>query len=142
MPFNFFRPKPGRFGTHPVPLVSGRINTGTLAAGTATHNIGSFPAKAFINRAVVCAEVFPTATDVTVQLIKVTGGTTKALTSALSINALTANVPVALVFDPALTEAEQTLTSASSLRLTMVTTGAVSVQPDDITVNVELLVEE
>jgi hypothetical protein len=143
MPYNFFAPKPGRIGTHPVPLNSGRLNTGTLAAGTQTHNIGGFPAKAYVNRATLCAETFPTAaTSCVVTLFKMTGATAVALTSGLNINTQTADTPLQFVFLTTTTSAERTLTNADSLRVSIVTVGSVTVQPEDITVTVELLVAE
>jgi len=137
---NFFAPLPGRFGTVPVPINSGRINTGTLAAGTQTHNIGAFAAKSLINRATACAEVFPTATTCVATLVKMTGVTALTLTNDLDINDATADVPLQFVFLSTLTEAERTLGAGDSLRVSIVTTGSVTVQPDDVTVTVELLV--
>ena len=148
MAYNFFAPKPGRLGVHPVILPSGRINTGTLTGGTTqTHNIGSFSAKSYINRALVCAEVFPTAaTSCNVEVYKMTGATALALTatgaSAPSINTITANTPVVIPFLATLTDAQRTLTAADSIRVSIVTVGTVTVQPDDLSVNVELLVTE
>lgn len=143
MAYNFFAPKPGRLGTLPVPLNSGRLNTGTLAAGTDNHNIGGFPAKAYVNRATLCAGTYPTAaTSCVVTLFEMTGATAVALTDGLNINAQTAETPLQFVFLTSTTEAQRTLTTASSLRVAMVTVGAVSVQPDDVTVTVELLVQE
>jgi hypothetical protein len=143
MAYNFFAPKPGRLGTLPVPLPSGRINTGTLAAGTQNHNIGGFPAKSYINRATLCAEAFPTAaTSCVVTLFKMTGATAVALTAGLDINTKTANTPLQFVFLTTTTDAERTLTTADSIRVAIVTVGSVTVQPDDVTVNVELLVNE
>jgi hypothetical protein len=143
MAYNFFAPKPGRLGTLPVPLNSGRLNTGTLAAGTDNHNIGGFPAKAYVNRATLCAGTYPTAaTSCVVTLFEMTGATAVALTDGLNINAQTAETPLQFVFLTSTTDAQRTLTTASSLRVAMVTVGAVSVQPDDITVTVELLVQE
>jgi hypothetical protein len=142
MAYNFFAPKPGRLGTLPVPLCSGRINTGTLAAGTQIHNIGAFPAKSYINRASLCAEIFPTATSCTVTLVKMTGATAVPLTSGLAINASAANVPLQFAFLTTTTDAQRTLSSGDSIRVSMVTVGSVTVQPDDITINVELLVQE
>ena len=137
---NFFAPLPGRFGTVPVPMCSGRINTGTLAAGTQTHNIVAFAAKSLINRATACAEVFPTATTCVATLVKMTGVTALTLTSDLDINDATADVPLQFAFLSTLTEAERTLGAGDSLRVSIVTTGSVTVQPDDVTVTVELLV--
>jgi hypothetical protein len=143
MPYNFFAPKPGRIGMHPIPQSSGRLNTGTLAAGTQTHNIGGFPAKAYVNRATLCAETFPTAaTSCVVTLFKMTGATAVALTSGLNINTQTADTPLQFVFLTTTTSAERTLTNADSLRVSIVTVGSVTVQPEDITVTVELLVTE
>jgi hypothetical protein len=143
MAYNFFAPKPGRLGTLPVPLNSGRLNTGTLAAGTQTHNIGGFPAKAYVNRASLCAGTFPTAaTSCVVTLFKMTGATAVALTSGLNVNTQTADTPLQFVFLTSTTDAQRTLTTADSLRVAMVTVGAVSAQPDDVTVVVELLVQE
>jgi hypothetical protein len=119
------------------------LNTGTLAAGTATHNIGGFPAKAYVNRATLCAETFPTAaTSCVVTLFKMTGATAVALTSGLDVNTKTADTPLQFVFLTSTTDAQRTLTTADSLRVSIVTVGAVSVQPDDVTVTVELLVQE
>lgn len=143
MAYNFFAPKPGRLGTMPVPLTSGRLNTGTLAAGTDNHNIGGFPAKAYVNRASFCATTYPTAaTSCVVTLFKMTGATAVALTSGLNVNTQTADTPLQFVFLTTTTDAQRTLTTADSLRVAMVTVGAVSVQPDDVAVVVELLVQE
>jgi uncharacterized protein YggE len=64
------------------------------------------------------------------------------LTSALSVNTATANVPLQFVFLTTTTDAQRTLSSGDSLRISMVTAGSVTVQPDDLNVNVELLVTE
>ena len=142
MPYNYFAPRPGRLGVLPVPFNSGRINTGTLAAGTQNHNIGGFAPQCYINRATLCADTFPTAaTSCVVTLFKMTGATAVALTEGLDINTKTADTPLQFTFLSTLTDAQRTLTNADSLRLAIVTVGAVSAQPDDITVSVELLVE-
>lgn len=140
---NYFSPKPGRLGTLPVPFNSGRINTGTLAAGTQTHNIGAMAATCLANRFTICAETFPTAaTSCTLQVFKMTGATALALTAATDINAKTADTPIQVAFTSTLTDAQRTLRSGDSLRVSIVTVGAVSVQPDDLTVTCELLVQE
>lgn len=142
MPLNFFAPTPGRFGTLPI-AVGGRLNTGTLAAGTATHSLGGFPANGIINRATFCAETYPTAaTSCVATISKVTGATVVVLTSSLNVMTQTADTPLQFVFLTTTTEGQRTLTTADSLRVTIVTTGAVSVQPDDVRVNVELLVKQ
>lgn len=137
---NFFNPLAGRFGVLPT-VFGSRLNTGTLAAGTVTHNLGGFPASCVINRASACALVYPVAaTSCVATISKVTGSTVVVLTGALDIMTKTANVPLQFVFLNTTTKAQRTLTPADSLRVTVVTTGSVSTQPDDVTVNVELLV--
>ena len=139
---NIFAPKPGRFGTLPVPFQSGRLNTGTLAAGTQNHNIGAMAATCLVNRVTICADTFPTAaTSCTLQVFKMTGVTALALTAATDINAKTADTPIQVPVLSTLTEVQKTLLSGDSLRIAIVTVGSVSVQPDDVTVTVELLVQ-
>jgi hypothetical protein len=77
-----------------------------------------------------------------VTLFEMTGATAVALTSGLNINTQTADTPLQFVFLTTTTDAERTLTTASSLRVSIVTVGSVTVQPEDITVTVELLVAE
>lgn len=140
---NIFAPKPGRFGTQPVPFNSGRLNTGTLAAGTQNHNIGAMAAPCQVSRLTICADTFPTAaTSCTVQLFKMTGVTALALTAAIDINAKAADTPIQATVTGTLTDAERTLRPGDSLRVAIVTVGAVSAQPDDVTATVELLVLE
>jgi len=140
---NAFMPRPGRFGTQPVPLTSGRLNTGTLAAGTQNHNIGAMAATCVVSRVTICAETFPTAaTSCTLQVFKMTGVTALALTAAVDINTKTADTPIQVAVTGTLTDAERTLRPGDSLRLALVTVGAVSVQPDDLTAVVELLVQD
>ena len=145
MPYNFFAPKPGRLGTLPVPLTSGRINTGTLAAGTQTHTMGAMPGKCYISRATVSAGTYPTAaTSCVVRLIKYdsTANAAVTLTADLDINDKTDREALALAITSTLTEAQRTLLPGDTLEFEIVTVGAVSVQPDDIVCVVELFVEE
>lgn len=144
MASNIFAPRPGRFGVHPS-IVSSDMNPtgGTLAAGTENHNVCASPAKAYINRASLCAAVFPTAaTSCVATLFKMTGATAVALTSGLAISGAAADTPLQFTFLTTTTDAQRTLNPGDSLRVALVTTGAVSVQPDDLAVYVELLVLE
>jgi hypothetical protein len=142
---NNFMPRPGRFGLIPVPLTSAPITTGTLAAGTQTHIVGAFTRLAYINRAVVVADVFPTAsTSVTVQLFKHDAsapGAPVTLSGLIAISASAARIGVPIPITTTLTEAQRTLDVGDSIYLQLVTTGSVSVQPDDLTVVVELNIE-
>lgn len=142
--FKFFQPtKVARFGTTPVPFNSGRLNTGTLAAGTQTHSLGATPSKSYVNAAVVSAETFPTAaTSCTVQLIKYDASAAAAvnLSAAVSINTKTARTGVVIPITTTLTDAQRTLDAGDTLEVAIVTTGSVTVQPDDVVVTTELFV--
>lgn len=137
---NFFQPRPGRFGIQPV-IIQQRINTGTLAAGTQTHSLGGLPSKAVVSRVQVSAETFPTAaTNCTVTLVKrdssAAGNVT--LSNAIDVNAKTAETVQAGTLVSSLTDAQRLLDTGDTLKISLVTTGAVSVQPDDLVVTVEL----
>jgi hypothetical protein len=137
---NFFSPRPGRFGIQPV-IIQQRINTGTLAAGTQTHNLGGLPHKAIISAVQVSADTYPTAaTNCTVTLVKrdasAAGNVT--LSSAIDINAKTAETVQAGSLLTTLTDAQRLLDTGDTVKISLVTTGAVSVQPDDLVVTVEL----
>lgn len=144
MAYNYFMPKPGRLGVHPVLLTTDLTPTGgTLAASTENHNIGVSPMKAYVNRASVCAAVYPTAsTSCIATLYKMTGTTSVALTQGLAISGGTADTPLIFSFLTTITDANRTLGSGDSLRIALATIGTVSVQPDDLSVAVELLVME
>ena len=142
MPYNFFKPKPGRFGVMPVSVVV-RPTFGTLAAGTVVHNIGSYPGTCYINKVCVSGGTFPTAaTSIAATLNKKPSGTAVPLTSGIDINAQTAGTAVQGVFLTTLTDAQRTLNPGETLELSVVTTGSVTVQPTDVFVTVELLVQE
>jgi hypothetical protein len=142
MPLNFFAPKPGRFGVMPV-AITVQPTFGTLAAGTVVHNLGAYPVKAFISKISIAAGTFPTAaTSIAATLQKKPSGTAVSLTSAIDMNAKTAATAVQGAFLTTISEADQTLNPGETLQLSIVTTGAVSVQPADVTVTIELLVEE
>jgi hypothetical protein len=144
MAYNFFAPKPGRLGVHPIIVPSEILVTGgTLAAGTENHSVCASPAKAYINRASFCATTYPTAsTSCVATLFKMTGATAVALTSGLAISAAAADTPLQFTFLTTTTDANRTLNQGDSLRVALVTTGTVSVQPDDLAVYTELLVIE
>ncbi len=142
MPYNFFGPKPGRFGVMPVSVVV-RPTFGTLAAGTVVHNIGSYPGKCYISKVCISGGTFPTAaTSIEATLRKKPSSTAVALTSAIDINTQTAGTAVQGAFLTTLTDANRTLNAGETLELSVVTTGSVTVQPTDVFVVVELLVEE
>ena len=116
---------------------------GTLAAGTVAHQIGAYPKRCYISNITISAKVFPTAaTSIEATLQKKPSGSAVALTSAIDINAQTADTALVGAFLSSLTEAQRTLNAGETLLLSVVTTGAVSVQPTDVIVVVELLVLE
>lgn len=143
--YNFFKPRPGRFGIAPVLLTSGRINTGTLAAGTQAHDIGSYPSRtAIINAVSMSAGTWPTAATSCVMTIKkydASASTVVTITSALDINDKTDSTAIAASLLSTLTPAQRLLDIGDTLQVEIVTVGAVSVQPDDLIVTVELLLQ-
>jgi hypothetical protein len=139
--YNFFRPKPGRFGVAPVVLAV-KPSFGTLAAGTVVHNLGSIPSRAYISKISISAGTFPNADSVAATLRKKPSGTAVALTSAIDIDNKTASTAVAGSFLAAATEAQRTLNPGETLELSVVTVGSVTAQPADLVVSVELLVLE
>lgn len=139
--YNFFRPKPGRFGVAPVVLTV-KPAFGTLAAGTVVHNLGSIPSRAFISKISISAGTFPNADSVEATLRKKPASTAVALTSAIDIDNKTAGTAVAGSFLPAATDAQRTLNPGETLELSVVTAGTVTAQPADLVVSVELLVLE
>lgn len=141
--FNYFRPRPGRFGTQLVLLTSGRVNTGTLAAGTQTHTIGGLPRKAIISGITVSAETWPTAaTSCTVTLVKrdASAAADVTLSSAVDVNDQTDGTAIIGALLTTLTDKERLLDTNDTLKVSLVTTGSVTVQPDDIVITVELMV--
>lgn len=140
--YNFFKPKPGRFGIMPV-AVTVKPDFGTLAAGTVVHNLGSYPGTCYINKVCISGGTFPVAgTSIAATLAKKPAGTAVPLTSGIDINDQTAATAVQGDFLSTLTEAQRTLNLGETLQLSVVTTGAVATQPVDVVVTVELLVLE
>lgn len=137
---NFFQPRPGRFGTQNV-MLDQSLATGTLGAGTLTFHLGGLPAKAVINRITISALTFPTAaTSCVATLVKrdVSAAGNVTLTSNIDVNAKTAEQAITSNLLSTLTDAQRLLDTGDTLKLSLVTTGAVSVQPVGLTVVVEL----
>lgn len=143
---NYFKPRPGRFGVAPVLLSSGRINTGTLAAGTQEHDIGGYPGTpAIISAIAVSAGTWPTAATscaVTIKKYDASAAAEVTLTSALDINDKTDFTGLQATLLNTLTDAQRTLDIGDTLQVEIVTVGSVTVQPDDVIVSVELLVQK
>jgi hypothetical protein len=142
MSYNFFKPKPGRFGVECVTLTV-KPTFGTLAAGTVAHMLGGFSKRAIVSGISIAATTFPTAaTSVVATLQKKPSGTAVALTAGLDINAKTAATAVTSGVLGTASQANLTVNPGETLLLSVVTTGSVTVQPVDVVVTVELLVQE
>ena len=140
--YNFFKPQPGRFGVMPVAITT-RPSFGTLAAGTVAHYVGSYPKKVRVSGISIGASTFPTAaTSIVATLQKKPSGTAVNLTSGIDINAKTAATSVTGSLLATLAVPDLTINPGESLLLSVVTTGVVSVQPSDLMVTVEVLVQE
>lgn len=142
MAFNFFSPKPGRFGVASTLLV-GRCQT-TMANGV-TYQFGSHPAKCLVSRAMVSALTVPvsSAGAVTGVLQKYDASANAAVTLTASINleTLTSKEGTAVALLSSLTDAQKTLDTGDTLQF-VITSGTIDTQPVDLMVNTELLVLE
>jgi hypothetical protein len=142
MAFNFFSPKPGRFGIATTLLV-GRCQT-TMANGV-TYQFGSHPAKCLISRAVVSALTVPVSNAGTItgvlQKYDASANAAVTLTGNVNLEALTAKEGTAVSLLTTLTDAQKTLDTGDTLQF-VITSGTVDTQPVDLMVNTELLVLE
>ena len=140
MSLNFFSPKPGRFGVQPV-VISRRLNTGTLSAGTLTFNLAGLPRKAVISGITYSATTYPDASTVTAQLIKrdVSAAADVNITAAADVDNKTAQSGINVALLTTLTNAQQLLDTNDTIKVSLATSGTVTTQPVDLTVTVELL---
>lgn len=139
---DYFRPKPGRFGISST-MMHGRAQGNITASGDTEHNFGASPAKAFVNAAVVSADVVPVGGGTITAILRKYDASANAyvtLTSAVDLEALTAKEGTALSFISTLTQAQRTLDTGDTLVFLITASGTVTTQPDDLVVNTELLV--
>jgi hypothetical protein len=143
MPFNFFRPKPGRFGVAPY-VVPGRC-VGTIAnSTTTTFNFGAVPPKSYINRAVISSNVLATsggAVTGVLQKYDASANAAVVLTAATSIltGTLVAREGVEVALLSTLTDAQRTLDEGDTLQFVVTAASTMTGQPTDLMVNVECL---
>lgn len=141
---NYFRPRPGRYGTQ-VEILNKSLVTGTLAAGTLTFHIGGIGTnrRAIISNVTISGTTYPTAgTSCVATLVKrdVSAAGNVTLTSNIDVNTKTAETCQTGAFLTTLTDAQKLLDYGDTLKLSLVTTGTVTTQPVDLMVTVELLV--
>jgi len=138
--FNFFAPKPGRFGVASTLLV-GRCQT-TMANGV-TYQFGSHPAKCLIARATVSALTAPISSAGAVtgvlQKYDASANAAVALTDSVNLETLTSKEGTAVPLLTTLTDAQRTLDVGDTLQF-VITSGAIDTQPVDLMVNTELFV--
>lgn len=143
---NYFRPKPGRFGTMPV-VVSGYWDGNIGSSGDTVVTIGSYPQRARINGfSFAFPDLATSGSAVTIVLQKYDKSAAAAvvLTTAVSVLTPTAVARTAQVasFLPTLTDAQLTLEPGDTLEVKFVAAGSVSGSPTYCTFDVELLVQE
>jgi hypothetical protein len=145
MAYNFFTPKPGRYGVLPN-LLSGRCDAVIGNSTATTYTFGGHPARCVINRAVVSAGVVPVSTSGTIlgvlQKYDASADAAVALTGNIDLEALVAFKGTAVNLIPTLTDAQRTLDTGDVLRFVVTTNNTVTTPATDLTVNVELLVTE
>ena len=141
---NIFAPLPGRFGVLPNLLV-GRCVAAIGNSTTTTYNFGAHPASCLINRAVVSAGTVPASTSGTIlgvlQKYDASADAAVVLSGDVDLEALTAHEGTAIPLLTTLTDAQKTLDTGDTVRFVVTTTNTVSTAAVDLTVNVELLVQ-
>lgn len=140
MAYNWFRPKGGRFGVAPV-VLEATIAPGTnslTANSTTTYYIPTPYRRLRFARAASQCTTVPVDSDGTATAIvyKVVGTDTTALTAALSLEALTANV--AAVFTSTATEPSRAIAPGNTLKVVVTnSSAAVDTHPVDLKFVVE-----
>jgi len=140
---NIFAPLPGRFGVLPNLLV-GRCVAAIGNSTTTTYNFGSHPASCLINRAVVSAGTVPASSGTILGVLQKYDASADAavvLSGDVDLEALTAHEGTAIPLLTTLTDAQKTLDTGDTVRFVVTTTNTVSTAAVDLTVNVELLVQ-
>lgn len=142
--FNFFTPKPGRFGVIPNVLPG---HCGTIGNNTTTYfSFGGHPAQCYINRAVVSAATVPAATSgtilATLEKYDASANAAVALSAEFDLETLTANEGTAVPLLSTLSIAQRTLDTGDTVRLKVVTNNTVTTAAVDLYCNTELLVAE
>lgn len=141
---NAFLPKPGRFGTLPNLLV-GRCAAAIGNSTTTIYNFGSHPAVCLITRAVVSAGTVPVSSGgtilATLEKYDASADAAVTLSGSIDLEALTAHEGTAVPLLTTLTDAQRTLDTGDTLRLSVVTTSTVGTAAVDLVCNIELLVQ-
>ena len=140
---NIFAPLPGRFGVLPNLLV-GRCVAAIGNSTTTTYNFGAHPASCLINRAVVSAGTVPVSSGTILGVLQKYDASADAavvLSGDVDLEALTAHEGTAIPLLTTLTDAQKTLDTGDTVRFVVTTTNTVSTAAVDLTVNVELLVQ-
>jgi hypothetical protein len=140
---NIFAPLPGRFGVLPNLLV-GRCVAAIGNSTTTTYNFGAHPALCLINRAVVSAGTVPASSGTILGVLQKYDASADAavvLSGDVDLEALTAHEGTAIPLLTTLTDAQKTLDTGDTVRFVVTTTNTVSTAAVDLTVNVELLVQ-
>jgi hypothetical protein len=145
MSFNFFRPKPGRFGVASA-VLAGRCDAVIGNSGTTTYSFGGHPARCQVSRAMVSAGTVPASSGGTIlgvlQKYDAVANAAVTLTGDVDLEALTAHEGAAVPLLTTLTSAQKTLNPGDTLRFAVTTTSTVGTAAVDLVVNTELLVLE
>jgi hypothetical protein len=148
MAYNHFRPKPGRFGTHPQLLTV--QPTPTITAGTpatTTFRIPSPYRRCMFVRGSVSVTTVPADSDgtllATFQKYDASADAAVSLTSTLDLEALVTREVSKLDPVSTATNAQLTLDDGDCFELSVASTSAaINTQPTDLSICVEVLVLE
>lgn len=150
MPDTSFRPRSGRYGSHPA-FIKHTAGASPLTANTTTTiRCGQFHRRAWVERISVSCSTIAADADgtilATVYKRDVAAGADVALTAALSLESdgiATANKSVAFTMASGLTTAQRTLQEGDTLMVKVVNnSAAIDTQPADLAFAFEILVRE
>lgn len=150
MPYNFFRPKPGRFGVHTITVNSEKIGTIT-SASTDTFRFPTPYRLCYFLRASAQAQTAPVVTTGTstgtIKKLVANGGATKTLSAGLDLETLTANKSKVFGLASGLAEADRFIRQDSTnggdtLFIDVVNGTTIATQPVAMYFVIELLVIE
>lgn len=156
MPYNFFKPKPGRFGVAPVLLNSGQIGGANFLGGatpltanaTTTFRLGGTAGrKCEVSRFGATVVTVPADADgaitAVLQKYDASADAVVVLTGPINLETLVTREETSVPFLSTATDAQLILDTGDALEVAVVSnSAAIDTQPAGLVFTVELLVQE
>ena len=143
MPFNWFHPKPGAFGSVPEFSVLdpvGRSGRTLTTSGSTTYVLPTPYRKFYVRGASAqCSSLAAGGTTVAkIQKVVAGTGTPVVLTSGLTLEGMTAKVTSKIAMASTATDANRMVGEGDVLEVQFINTGGITTQPLELYVHVEL----